>query len=89
MKQHLDLICEVKNMPKDQIETAIQDTLVEVMLKDHQLKKVSELSGGMKRKLSLAMAIVTRPKIIILDEPTSGLDVESRRQVWELIKKMK
>ena len=37
------------------------------------------LSGGMKRKLSLAMALVSKPKVIVLDEPTSGLDVESRR----------
>lgn len=47
------------------------------------------MSGGMKRKLSLAMAIVTKPKVLILDEPTSGLDIESRRQVWELIKRLK
>lgn len=59
------------------------------MLTEHQNKPVSALSGGMKRKLSLAMAIVSKPKVIILDEPTSGLDVESRRQVWELIKRMK
>ena len=43
----------------------------------------------MKRKLSLALAIVSKPKLIILDEPTSGLDIESRKQVWELIKKIK
>ena len=43
----------------------------------------------MKRKLSLAMAIVTKPSVLILDEPTSGLDVESRRQVWDLIKELK
>ena len=43
----------------------------------------------MKRKLSLAMAIVTATKVLILDEPTSGLDVQSRRQVWELIKRIK
>ena len=49
------------------------------MLTEHADKKVKELSGGMKRKLSLAMAIVTDPKVMILDEPTSGLDVESRR----------
>ena len=49
------------------------------MLTEHKNKQVKQLSGGMKRKLSLAMAIVTKPKVIILDEPTSGLDVESRR----------
>ena len=48
------------------------------MLAEHKEKRVSQLSGGMKRKLSLAMAIVTKPKLLILDEPTSGLDTESR-----------
>jgi ATP-binding cassette, subfamily A (ABC1), member 3 len=59
------------------------------MLAEHCDKKIIELSGGMKRKVSLAMAIVTRPRVLILDEPTSGLDVESRRQVWKLIKTLK
>ena len=59
------------------------------MMTEHQHKLVKELSGGMKRKLSLAMAIVTKPALIILDEPTSGLDVESRRQIWDLIKTLK
>jgi ABC-2 type transport system ATP-binding protein len=52
------------------------------MLQEHKDKRVKELSGGMKRKLSLGMAIVTKPKLVILDEPTSGLDVESRQQLW-------
>jgi ABC-type multidrug transport system ATPase subunit len=43
----------------------------------------------MKRKLSLAMALIGGSKLIILDEPSSGLDVESRRQVWDLIKNIK
>lgn len=59
------------------------------MLTEHKQKRVSELSGGMKRKLSLAMAIVTKPKLLILDEPTSGLDTESRTQVWNLIQNLK
>ena len=59
------------------------------MLTEFKDKQVKHLSGGMKRKLSLAMAIVTKPRVIILDEPTSGLDIESRRQVWELIKRIK
>ena len=60
-----------------------------VMLTEFKDKISKELSGGMKRKLSLAMATVTKPKLLILDEPTSGLDIESRKQIWELIKTIK
>jgi ABC-2 type transport system ATP-binding protein len=59
------------------------------MLTEFKDKQTKHLSGGMKRKLSLAMAIVSKPKLLILDEPTSGLDIESRKQVWELIKTIK
>lgn len=89
MHEHLVLACELKNMPREDIEHAIKDTIEIVMLTEFTEKRVSELSGGMKRKLSLAMALVSRPKLIILDEPTSGLDIESRKQIWELIKRIK
>ncbi|KRT85165.1 ABC transporter ATP-binding protein [Oryctes borbonicus] len=46
---------------------------------------VTELSGGMKRKLSLGIALMGNPKILILDEPTAGVDVEGRREIWDLI----
>jgi ABC-type multidrug transport system ATPase subunit len=89
VKEHLQLVCDIKNIPHNQIDQTINETIDIVMLKEFRDKRVKELSGGMKRKLSLAMAIVTKPKVIILDEPTSGLDVQSRRQVWELIKRIK
>ena len=89
VREHMKLVCELKNMQPNIIEQTIDDSLAVVMLTEHQQKKVKELSGGMKRKLSLALAIVSKPKLIILDEPTSGLDIESRKQVWELIKKIK
>jgi ABC-type multidrug transport system ATPase subunit len=79
IREHLELICAIKCMPEAQVAGAIQETLGLVMLAEHAGKKITELSGGMKRKVSLAMAIVTRPRVLILDEPTSGLDVESRR----------
>ena len=60
-----------------------------VMLTPHVDKMSKQLSGGMKRKLSLAMSLVGGSKLLILDEPTSGLDVESRRQLWDLIKALK
>ena len=71
------------------VELEITDTLRLVMLEIHKNKEVIMLSGGMKRKLSLGMSLVGKSKVIILDEPTSGLDVDSRREVWELIKKIK
>ena len=48
-----------------------------------------KLSGGQKRKLSLAMALITSPKILILDEPTLGLDIKSRKALWEIISSLK
>jgi len=52
-------------------------------------KKVKQLSGGMKKRLSIAVALVGEPDVLILDEPTTGLDVESRRKVWEIIVNLK
>ena len=89
MREHLSLVCELKDIPSDQIPHQIQDTLSVIMLNEHQHKLANTLSGGMKRKLSLGMALIGGSKLIILDEPTSGLDVESRRQVWNLIKVIK
>ena len=53
---------------------------------DHRKKTVRKLSGGMKRKLMLCRALLTRPEILILDEPTIGLDPASRRQMWDLLR---
>lgn len=52
-------------------------------------KKAKYLSGGMQRRLSIAMALISKPKILFLDEPTLGLDVIARRELWKLIKSLK
>ena len=79
----------MKNVPYAKVKQTIEETMEVVMLTEFKDKMTKNLSGGMKRKLSLAMALVSSPKVVILDEPTSGLDVESRRNVWELIKRIK
>jgi ATP-binding cassette, subfamily A (ABC1), member 3 len=87
-QQHLELVCKIKGIGSDS-PRQIEQILELVMLTRHRDKKPKEMSGGMKRKLSLAMALIGDSRTIILDEPTSGLDVESRRQVWDLILKIK
>lgn len=52
-------------------------------------KKASHLSGGMQRRLSIAMALISKPQILFLDEPTLGLDVLARRELWTSIKSLK
>lgn len=60
-------------------------TLKQVGLQDFADLRVSELSGGMKRRLSVAVSLVGNPKIVFLDEPSTGLDPESRRQLWNVL----
>eukprot|EP00727_Mastigamoeba_balamuthi_P002985 m51a1_g12684 hypothetical protein (671) ;mRNA; f:126-2366 len=61
------------------------ELLKAVGLEMHGSKKVQELSGGMRRRLSIAIALVGDPKVIFLDEPTTGLDVMTRRQLWDVL----
>lgn len=51
--------------------------------------KVSTFSGGMRRRISLAISLISNPPILILDEPTTGMDPKTRRNIWKLIQKIK
>lgn len=69
--------------------SALLRFLVDVGLPNKRRELSSKLSGGMKRKLSVAMAFIANSKTVILDEPTSGVDPYSRRSIWDLILKYK
>ncbi|MCR5311258.1 MAG: ABC transporter ATP-binding protein [Lachnospiraceae bacterium] len=71
------------------IEGAVETAIKTFGLEEFENKKAKVLSGGWKRKLSIAMAIIGEPKILFLDEPTLGLDVLARRQLWTAIEKLK
>lgn len=66
----------------------VEELLKMFSLLEHAEKKFRELSGGMKRRLMLAKAMISDPKLLILDEPTAALDVELRYELWEHIKEL-
>jgi ABC-2 type transport system ATP-binding protein len=85
-RENLAFFADLYGLPRKVKSARIQDCLAAVNLLDRASTSVEKLSGGMKRRLSLAIAIVHRPKLLILDEPTTGLDIEARHEVWELIR---
>ncbi|MEG0366590.1 MAG: ABC transporter ATP-binding protein [Coprobacillus sp.] len=69
--------------------TDYQDLLKQFQLESFINHKVNELSGGEKQKLSVLLALIPHPEVIFLDELTTGLDVAARREVWQILKKLK
>ena len=84
-KQHLRLFAVVKGLDDEQINEEIKARLDDVSLHAVQNNAVSTFSGGMKRRLSISLALIGNPKIVYLDEPTTGMDPVSRRDVWDMI----
>ncbi len=71
--------------PKD----AVCEIMESLSLTDHRNQYAKHLSGGLRRRLSIGMGIIHRPKILFLDEPTLGLDVLARRELWELVNRLR
>lgn len=89
VRQHLELFANIKSsgMSGRELDSHIKSTIEDVSLTSHMYKLPAELSGGMKRKLSLGMAFIGKSQILILDEPSSGLDPDSRVSVWNVIRR--
>uniref|UniRef100_A0AAR5Q584 ABC transporter domain-containing protein n=1 Tax=Dendroctonus ponderosae TaxID=77166 RepID=A0AAR5Q584_DENPD len=84
-REHLEFFATVKGIPASKIEEEVSRTLKDVDLSDKANTPATHLSGGQKRKLSVGIAVIGDPKIIILDEPTAGVDPYSRRHMWNVL----
>ena len=82
-RDHLRLQATLQNVPKAKRAVRAEELLHRVGLADAADRKVAGYSGGMKRRLDLALALVHSPSILFLDEPTTGLDPQSRTALWE------
>ncbi|XP_052071542.1 cholesterol transporter ABCA5-like [Mytilus californianus] len=87
--EHLKLFAGIKGTKKDNMMKSIKQILNDVGLLDQDDTFALNLSGGQKRKLSVAIALIGDPKIVFLDEPTAGIDPFSRRHLWSVLKEKK
>src|SRR6516164_6003509 len=87
-QENLQLIADLKRVGSGEGRRVITELLERFDLAEAAQKLVSAYSGGMRRKLDLAMTLVGNPQIIFLDEPTTGLDPRSRRTMWDIIREL-
>ncbi|MBU1342261.1 MAG: ABC transporter ATP-binding protein [Proteobacteria bacterium] len=86
--ENLNIHARLFRMPREQRESRIEELLEYVEMSDRKSTLVKNLSGGMKRRLMMARALLHSPAILFLDEPTVGLDAGMRRKIWALIRKI-
>ena len=86
VKENLEFIAEIYNCDdKEEMKNIVNKFSLDEVLNI----KAKTLSGGWQRRLSIAMALITKPKVLFLDEPTLGLDVIARRELWKIISSLK
>ncbi|MCS7117523.1 MAG: ATP-binding cassette domain-containing protein [Thaumarchaeota archaeon] len=86
--ENLRLQAALYHMPKDLARKRIEEVLEQIDLNEAIHRKVSTYSGGMRKRLELAGALIHRPKVLFLDEPTLGLDVQTRTSIWTYVKRL-
>ena len=87
--ESLKLMGDMYEVPKDILNQRIEKLLKDLFLTDKADTVVANLSGGMKRRLNLALAVIHEPEIVLLDEPSEGLDPQSRRVLWNYIQSLR
>ncbi|HJR45035.1 MAG TPA: ABC transporter ATP-binding protein [Actinomycetota bacterium] len=89
VRENLEVYAMYFDIPRDVARSRIDELIAFVQLDDKMKSKVEPLSGGMKRRLTIARALVNQPDLLLLDEPTTGLDPQARHLVWDRLYRLK
>lgn len=89
VEENLKLMAEIYEIDKIKLKARIENIINQFSLEEIRKSKCKTLSGGWQRRLSIAMALISEPKVLFLDEPTLGLDVLARRKLWGIIEGLK
>lgn len=89
VEENLMFMAQIYGMRKEAAKTRTQEVIDQFALQEIRKQRAGTLSGGWQRRLSIAMALITNPKVLYLDEPTLGLDVLARKELWRIIEALK
>lgn len=89
VRENLELMCGVHGFSKEKCRQKTGEMIEQFGLSGVEKKKAGKLSGGWQRRLSIAMALISEPRLLFLDEPTLGLDVIARSELWDAIRALK
>lgn len=85
VRQHLTFYARVKGVAKDRIRRNVDSLIDAVSLTEYKDRMAAKLSGGNQRKLSLAIAMIGNPQVLLVDEASSGMDIGAKRQIWKTL----
>lgn len=88
IQENLETFGQLYSIPKKELRERIEKLLSRLDLSLHKNKKITQLSGGMEKRVDLAVALIHNPSIIILDEPFNGLDISLQKFIWELLQEL-
>ncbi len=89
VRENLELMARVYGADRAAARDLASDLMSRLSLKDRAGDQARKLSGGLQRRLSIAMALITEPRLVFLDEPTLGLDIRARRELWNTLRELK
>ena len=89
VRENLRFIAEINGILGEDAKLAAEKSIKELGLAEVADRRADTLSGGWQRRVSIAIALISEPKILFLDEPTLGLDVIARSELWEIIRSLK